>query len=124
MIDSEASVLVRECFLEMWYLNRDLPEVKMQAIKTPGRSKLQADTASNTKALQWECARRRLLYGGWSGIRNKSGLLGPHYMQGLCTPFSSLRSCSECVGLLLVDFEQIKIFKTSNQLSLHLLCRD
>lgn len=36
MIDSEESVLARECFLEMWYLNRDLPEVKMQAIKHLG----------------------------------------------------------------------------------------
>lgn len=37
-------------------------------------------------------------------------LLGSRYMQGLCRPCSSFGFCSKCVGMSLVDFEQIETF--------------
>lgn len=53
-----------KAFLETGYLNRDPPEVKMQAIRTPGRSLLQAEGTASTKAMGWEWTRRRLFYCG------------------------------------------------------------
>lgn len=106
-----------KAYLKTQYLNRDPPEVKVQAIRTPGRSLFQAERPWGGTGLEEGC-----FTVGWHWEQVE--LSGPHFMQDLCRPSSSFGFCSSCVGMSFVYFEQTRFFKASNQLSLHLLCRE
>lgn len=80
----------------------------MQAIKgITWEGLLQAGRTAGTMAMRRGWGIVLWVECNWEQDRQ---LLGPCFVQGLCRPPSSFGFCSECVGMSLVEFEQIKNF--------------